>query len=184
MSHKLINHFGGWVRPKELWVSRPVFGVQYTPHIDKLPSSVDLRSEMPPIRDQGQLGSCTAFAWTGALQHMAMKENLPSGPTEPSELAFYYAERTLLGTTNSDSGASLSDGAKVSMNTGWLAESTWPYNISKYTVPPPNGPILGKDSICLSINQNEKDIKTALAEGFGVPFGIVVYSSFENAPGG
>lgn len=184
MKHKFINHFGGWVKPKKLWAERPIFGGHYIPKTKILPPSVDLRTTMPPIRDQGQLGSCTAFAWTGALQHMAMVDALPIASTEPSELAFYYAERALLGTTNSDSGASLSDGAKVSMNTGWMAESTWPYDIKKYTISPPNGPIIGKDVICLSVNQNANDIKTALAEGYGVAFGVVVYSSFETAPGG
>ncbi|MDE2232878.1 MAG: C1 family peptidase [Patescibacteria group bacterium] len=139
---------------------------------------------MPPIRNQGQLGSCTAFAWTGALQHLAMKEKLTSALIEPSELAFYWQERNLLGSIAEDSGASLSDGAKVSMQIGWLAESTWPYDIGRFTATPPSSPVLDTDLVCLSVSQSAIDLKTALLEGYGVPFGISVYQSFEQATNG
>jgi len=35
----------------------------------KLPQSVDLRPQCPPVYDQGQLGSCTGNAIAGALYH-------------------------------------------------------------------------------------------------------------------
>lgn len=139
---------------------------------------------MPPIRDQGQLGSCTAFAWTGALQHLAMKENLNTALVEPSELAFYWQERNLIGSIGNDSGASLGDGARVSMQIGWVAENTWPYDIGKFKDTPPTQPTLDTALVCLSVYQNFLDLRSALADGYGVPFGISVYQSFEQATNG
>ena len=43
----------------------------------KLPTQVDLRSQCPPIYDQGELGSCTANAIAGAYEFDEMKQNEP-----------------------------------------------------------------------------------------------------------
>ena len=39
-----------------------------------LPTSVDLRSECPPVYDQGQLGSCTANGIAGAIEFDQAKQ--------------------------------------------------------------------------------------------------------------
>lgn len=185
--HRLNHFWGGWNGIGIPWATRPRYGVDYIPNRVLIPNSVDLRPEFPPIRDQGQLGSCTAFATTGALQHMAMKEALATGSIEPSELAFYFCERQVDGDVSEDAGSTLSTAAKVSMQIGCLREDTWPYDISKFTETPPNagpGDIIDLDTLCPSIPQDELAIKTALSEGFGVFFGVSVYQSFEDATGG
>ena len=68
----------------------------------KLPSGVDLRSRMPPVYDQGQLGSCTANAICAAIGF-----DLPG--FVGSRLFVYYNERVLEGTVNTDAGAFLRD---------------------------------------------------------------------------
>ena len=40
---------------------------------DNAPNSVDLRSQLPPIKDQGNGGSCWAFSMTSALEHQYYK---------------------------------------------------------------------------------------------------------------
>ena len=40
-----------------------------------LPSKIDLKSKMPPILDQGDLGSCTAHAISTALNYERIKNN-------------------------------------------------------------------------------------------------------------
>ena len=47
-------------------------------HLAALPPSVDLRSQCPPVYDQGNLGSCTANAIAAAIEFDRMKQGLPS----------------------------------------------------------------------------------------------------------
>lgn len=183
--HLRDGFYGGWIGAGIPRANRDVFGWDYFPNLVALPSSTDLRVGMPPIRDQKDLGACTAFAWTGALQHMAMVEALTSGGVEPSELAFYWQERVDGGyPLDQDSGATLTNGAHVAMKLGALRESVWPYDPAQFATPPPAASAIDTAIVCLSVNQVEADIKAALAEGYGVPFGISVYDSFMDETGG
>ena len=48
--------------------------VKFTAVNTFLPSMVDIRSGMPPVVNQGNLGSCTANALAGALGYLELKE--------------------------------------------------------------------------------------------------------------
>src|SRR5450759_3169224 len=61
--------------------------------VRKLPESIDLRSQCPPVYDQGALGSCTAQAIAGAYEFEHLKENF--GDFVPSRLFIYYNERVI-----------------------------------------------------------------------------------------
>jgi hypothetical protein len=63
-----------------------------------LPPLVDLRPQMPPIYDQGGLGSCTANAIGAAAEYVRRKQADPD-PYTPSRLFIYYNERLLEGTS-------------------------------------------------------------------------------------
>src|SRR5450631_3498884 len=106
------------------------------PLLKKLPASVDLRPQCPPVYDQGQLGSCTANAIAGAVQFDEIRSGI--APTwTPSRLFIYYNERALEGTVSADSGAQIRDGIKVIAKLGVCPESDWPYDITKFTEKPP-----------------------------------------------
>jgi C1A family cysteine protease len=173
----------------------------------KLPASVDMRSDCSPVRDQGMLGSCTAFSMaTGLREFMLIRGNPPIPPTpQPSclekiipksilkkligdglmvlsPLFLYYHERVLEGTVNWDSGATMRDGMKVLNQIGVCPEMDWPYLISKYKLDPGEVAYLNAQSYKITIYKridNLLDIKSALAEGYGVVFGFNVYESFE-----
>jgi C1A family cysteine protease len=131
-----------------------------------LPPEVDLRGYCSPVRDQGKLGACTAFAMgTGLREFIEMKTN-PTPPPEPSCLSklltkclvgrklfpkllgdifvvlsplfLYYEERVLEGTVDYDSGATIRDGMKVLAKTGICPEVDWPYYIGYFTKNPPD----------------------------------------------
>jgi C1A family cysteine protease len=85
---------------------------------------VDLRPFMPPVFDQGELGSCTANALCGLRQYYAMKHN---DKTALSRLYLYWHERELEGTVYEDSGAYLRDGMKVLKKLGVCPEKHFPY---------------------------------------------------------
>lgn len=149
----------------------------------KLPSSVDLRSQCPPIYDQGQLGSCTANAIAGALEFDQMKQKEQA--FMPSRLFIYYNERAKEGTVNADSGAAIRDGIKSVNKQGACHEDLWPYDISQFTIKPPEqcyqDALLHTSLSYQRVRQDLPSMKTCLAGGYPFVFGFTVYDSFESA---
>ena len=136
---------------------------------------------MPPVYNQGNLGSCTGNAIAAALEYDLIKQNLKD--FTPSRLFIYYNERLLEGTVKSDSGAMIRDGIKTVSKQGACKETIWPYDILKFARKPTVTAY--KDGLnhvgvsYYSVNQTELEIKTALASNFPVIFGFTVFSSFE-----
>jgi C1A family cysteine protease len=151
-------------------------------HPSILPTKVDLTLSCPPVRDQGDLGSCTAFAITGALRFDQMKQHLPDFPY--SELFLYYCERELEGDPGQDGGAQIRDGVKIAASIGVCDESLWPYTITQFAVKPPQTCYLNalqhKSLRYARIDQTLSHMQACLAEGYPFVFGINVYESFES----
>jgi C1A family cysteine protease len=151
----------------------------------KLPPSVDMRPQCPPVLDQGQLGSCTANAIGSAYEFDQMKQNV-AAPFIPSRLFIYYNERVIEGTVSQDSGATIRDSVKAVAQYGAPPETLWPYKITKFTAKPPVKVYnAGKKYEAVkyqSVTQNLAAIQSALASGFPVVYGFSVYESFVAAP--
>jgi C1A family cysteine protease len=150
-------------------------------------NKVDLRTGDSPIEDQGDLGSCTANAWAGALQFLEIKDGFQDADEHLnfSRLFIYYNERVIEGTPDQDSGAELRDGAKTLASQGSCYETTWPYDIAVFaTQPPANAYTEGtQHEITQYFRINDGDLvsmKTCLDAGFPFVFGFTVYSSFES----
>lgn len=147
-----------------------------------LPPKVDLRSNCPPVYDQGQLGSCTANAIAAAIEFDRMKEKLP--PFIPSRLFIYFNERAVEHTIESDAGAQIRDGVKRVNVKGAPPETSWPYVESQFAVEPP--PAVWseawhhKTTSYQRVTQDLDHIKNALAGGYPVIFGFTVYDAFES----
>lgn len=147
-----------------------------------LPISVDLRSLMPPVYDQGQLGSCTANAIAGAIQFEQIKQKIKT--FIPSRLFIYYNERVIENTIASDSGSQIRDGIKSVNSQGVCPEAEWPYIESRFIKKPTAKAY--KDALknqvlqYQAINQSLNDLKTCLASGYPFVFGFTVYDSFES----
>lgn len=155
--------------------------IYFSPTI-QLPDSVDLRSQTSPVRDQGQLGSCTAFAiGTGMREFLQIKNKGKSSVLSPQFL--YYEERRLEGTVNEDSGAYPRDGFKTLLKKGICLESKDKYNIYKFTKKP--SLLAYVNALSYKIKAYHRlntlqDIQTCLAGGYGVVIGFDVYESFES----
>lgn len=104
--------------------------------IQDLPAVVDNTQWSGKVLDQGELGSCTAFAATKLAMYYYNKTGVTKD-FEGSELFFYYHERVLEGTVMSDSGATIRDAMKVFSKFGYPVESLWPYDPKKFTRVPP-----------------------------------------------
>ncbi|MGE1155538.1 C1 family peptidase [Pseudomonas kitaguniensis] len=148
-----------------------------------LPPSVDLRPHCPPVYDQGQLGSCTANGIAGAIQFDRMKQKL-TPLFEPSRLFIYYNERVIEHTVDSDSGAMIRTGIKSVGVQGDCPESEWPYDITKFTVKPPQKCYTDakkyKAIQYQKVAQNLNQMKGCLAAGYPFVLGFSVYESLES----
>ncbi|HXS86227.1 MAG TPA: C1 family peptidase [Mycobacterium sp.] len=146
-----------------------------------LPPAADLRPSMPPVYDQGQLGSCTGNAIAGAMEYERDRQGLSD--FIPSRLFVYYNERALEGTVSSDAGAVIRDGIKVVNTEGVCPETLWPYDIGMFAVKPPKRCYVAatKDkAVQYESIQTLGDLKDALASNLSVVFGFTVYESFES----
>ncbi|MPQ87117.1 C1 family peptidase [Pseudomonas sp. MAFF 730085] len=148
-----------------------------------LPPSVDLRPQCPPVYNQGQLGSCTANGIAGAIQFDRMKQKL-TPLFEPSRLFIYYNERVIEHTVDSDSGAMIRTGIKSVGVQGDCPESEWPYDITKFTVKPPQKCYTDakkyKAVQYQKVAQNLNQMKGCLAAGYPFVLGFSVYESLES----
>jgi C1A family cysteine protease len=141
-----------------------------------IPNIVDLRNKMPPVYDQGNLGSCTANALCAAVQY---EEPTLMG----SRLFVYYNERLIENDVKNDSGAIMADGVKSLYTYGVCKETSWPYIVNKYNIkPPPTCYDEAKKHKLIqyySLPNNIIQMKQALISGFPFVVSILVYSSFE-----
>ena len=181
MSANTINQYFGW-KPDVPDHRDHYFSVFRA--AASLPTFVDLRSTCPTPFNQFSLGSCTANAVAGSLKFAQIKQKKSTIFTA-SRLFIYYNTRTLEGTVNEDSGASLRNTIKSVAKWGGPPETDWAYNISQFKVKPPqiaytNG--LNNQAISyMRVTQSPSMIQTSLAEGFPFVFGFSVYQSFDTS---
>ncbi len=153
----------------------------YARRLGDLPPACDLRPSMPPVYDQGQLGSCTGNAIAGAMEYERDRQGLSD--FVPSRLFVYYNERALEGTVANDAGAVIRDGIKVVNTQGVCPETLWPYDIGMFAVKPPQRCYVAatKDkAVQYESIRTLGDLKDAIASNLSVVFGFTVYESFES----
>jgi C1A family cysteine protease len=147
----------------------------------KLPLKVDLREFCPPVENQGQLGSCTAHALTGAMEVLEIKDKLPL--VHFSRLFVYYNERMIEHTVKTDSGAMIRDGIKTLVTQGACLESKWTYDVLKFAKKPTPScykQALGHQVLSYQRIDTVDQMRACLADGFPFVFGFTVYESFES----
>jgi|SaaInlStandDraft_5_1057022.scaffolds.fasta_scaffold58360_1 C1A family cysteine protease len=143
---------------------------------------IDNSKNLPPILDQGNLGSCTANSICANYEYQMSKEEDIQFPM--SRLFLYYLERVKEGTdVSEDSGAQIKDGIAICKDQGLCLESLWPYDIDKFAEKPPQNCY---DDLpyhkALQIHRVKKDLKDidqCLLDGNVISFGFLVYESFE-----
>ena len=106
--------------------------------LDAIPSKGSVRSLFaPPIRDQGEIGSCTA---NGGVEAAGFISHIETGKPDPmfSRLDLYAITRTLEGTPLAeDSGCQVRDVYKAMAQSGVCLESIWPYVVANFSIRPP-----------------------------------------------
>lgn len=155
---------------------------------DMTPRFVDLCKDsegnrnpaMPPVWDQGDLGSCTAHGSLAAHLFAAYQ----SGVALPmlSRLEVYYNARSYEGTTATDSGAQVRDAIKACAQ-GVAPETDWMYDVSRFAQPPYTR--WREDSTNHAIEYRTVGrwpgpLQSCLNDGFPVVVGLTLYESFES----
>ena len=152
------------------------------PSAAPLPPVIDLRAHCSPVRDQGQLGSCTGF---GLIVGMREFLELCNGKKliKLSPMFEYYQEREIEGTVGQDAGAEPRDGLKALVSIGVCPESADKYVVSKFTKAPTKAAVAAAPKYKISAYQSLKsllDVQDCLVSGSGVVMGFTVYDSFES----
>ncbi|HET6867730.1 MAG TPA: C1 family peptidase [Solirubrobacteraceae bacterium] len=179
-----MTHAFGWIpqtpdhRDRDYALEETIF------HGHQLPKAADLYPHLPPIWDQGQLGSCTAHGSLRAFLTEAIKQ----GVSMPmlSRLMQYYDTRAIEGTVGSDSGGMVRDAIKVLATIGCAPESEWPYDIAKFTEKPPAAcytdarQYMSVKYQAIRVGMPGAPMRTAIANGLAICFGFSVPQSFED----
>jgi len=160
----------------------------YKPRLDQtIFLDIDLRPLCPAVRNQKNLGACTAFGTTSLFNFVRMKHGLPAWL--PSPLFTYYATREKYGEQNLDNGAYVRDALKSTVKDGVAMERVWPYVTNRFTEKP--SPAVYADAEkhqtleYLSIPSSlRSSLLFCLSEGYPFVFGIQVYPSFMNSNDG
>jgi len=146
-----------------------------------LPPVVDLRSRVAQVFNQGNLGSCTANA-CAALVEFVDKADGSDAFWAPSRLFIYYNTRVIENTVSWDSGATIRDSIKSVVQWGFIPESVWPYDITKYKKKPTSA--MYKQALTERVTKYERvqqdaaHLQARLAQGYPIEFGFSVPASF------
>ena len=151
-----------------------------------LPKRYDMGPGMPPVYDQGRLGSCTANAATAAVQYTEQELTGKSRPSM-SRLYTYYWTRFIEGHTGTDSGATIRDTFKSLNRYGYCFEKLWPYT-NRFVDAPSVAAMAQADKHHLltqvnysSVPQQLGALRQVLAAGHPIVYGFTVYESFMSA---
>ena len=136
------NFVGGWIREevseKDYTTDHPAVRpiLDKTTFKSRASPGVDLRSKMPPIYDQGQLGSCVPNGCNALLAFLVYA--VVGKFIDFSRLWTYFVGRNMMGTqyVSQDSGLEIRNGMGALAEAGAPTEKAWPYTISQFTKEP------------------------------------------------
>lgn len=143
----------------------------------KIPTSVDLRSKLPPCFDQGETSSCGPNSGSGLMCFL-----YPEIPAF-SRLQIYYGVRVIEGDVGQDDGVETRDVLKVLQVTGAAPETAWPFDLKKMFVAPPEAVYQQAENYTVAEYFRliaADDYLACLAQGFPFILGFTVFESLDS----
>ena len=157
---------------------------EYSP-MANIPASVDLRKDFTQIKDQGEMGACSAFALVSIFEYILKKNKQPD--IDLSEQFVYYNARKKEGASRVDAGSSLYDIVQTLKNDGVCLEHLFPYSPENLSKEPPVEAIddaqMRKVVVAKNVKKNIQDIKSAVFEGYPVAISLKIYDTFHPRKG-
>lgn len=156
---------------------------------NSLPQSFDFSIDMPQVRNQGSIGSCTAFALDGIVSYY---NKMIRNKTVPTSTLYSYKKSRDLDNSKGDTGSYLRTVMKCLKMYGWIEEKRYPYITSKYDYTISRDLIdYGTENQAISYvrldSKQQKletlvtEIKKFLTKKIPVMLGFSVFSSIEQA---
>jgi hypothetical protein len=151
----------------------------------RLPDNVALDTFLPPVRDQGQVGSCTGFGIGANIGGTARQLGVFAEWFSPTWL--YNGARFIGGTLTQDLGAEPGDVLDWALHNGVLLERDWPYDPERLDKSAPSSERMGlalryKDFRYFRVTDGAAGIRSALADGHLVSLGSPWYDSWFSPP--
>jgi len=160
----------------------------YKPHAVKS-KTVDLRDGFTSIKNQGAIGSCTAFSVTSIFEYI-LKSNKQK-ETDLSEAFLFYNARKKAGNENDYlKGSVISYAIESLVEDGICTEEKWRYKTDGsdeelrtfYSTEPSteakDDALLRKVKKAVNVKLSLNDIKSALEDGYPVEVSVNLYDSF------
>lgn len=150
-----------------------------------VPKSFQMVEFCSQVEDQGSTSSCTANATVGAMELTERRESKDHGWIDLSRAWLYWMTRKQEGDTSHDNGAYIRDAIKVAAAKGAPPEADWAFNTYNIFATPPAS--LDAEAAPHRITEYARvtreaaHVKTVLASGFPIVFGMSVYDSFESS---
>lgn len=175
--------------PKPLGLLDPSFRAVNNPiRVLGLAAGDFIIPDLPPIDNQGQIGSCAAHAGAGALEILLSGEG---AMTKLSRLHLYWIARALDGSTAEDAGTFLRSICQQLGKIGVCPEELWPYVEGNFNLAPPleaeirasANRIAGYYRIETTGEQRLKDVEAAIRASHPVIFGTQVGNRFMQTSG-
>lgn len=146
------------------------------------PKDYHLQQFMPPVKDQKDLGACTAF--TGTEDREAIARQYESKSPILSPLFLYYKEREIDGSLDQgDCGSTGETSCRALNQFGICEESDDPYNTSNFERPPNQTQLtnaLNWKAGAYHTIYSLEDLKLCVNSGYRFRMGMLVFDSFEN----
>ena len=150
--------------------------------VSNLPPKVDLRGQLTPVENQGELSSCVANACAGAYEYL-VKQHRGDDAYDVSRLFVYYNARAREGAEGEDEGSIIADAIEGLREKGACSEETWPYDEEMVNEQPSDEAFEEASQFLVEdvqlVPTTLQAWKTALAEGYPIIFGISLYESFD-----
>lgn len=177
----------GWkkdIRDERDYYHKPMFF-----KLNELPDKIDLSYFLPPVRDQGTVGSCVGHAVGAAICSIKKFQHQYQQWESPGWI--YNGGRLLEGTLNKDAGCMPRDALEFVRKHGQLLERDWPYNESKLDTTDPLKyikdraitPFAPMDFVYTRVDNGLQGIMSALAEGHLVTIGTVWFETWMETNG-